>query len=131
MSIRDLTREFRKNQTKAEQIFWKNVRNRKINGNRFLRQYPIRFDTEGVKCFFVADFFCAKAKLVVEIDGKIHDNQKEYDEYRTHIINNLGYRVVRFKNYEVLNNFPSVINKLKPISVTPLLRGKQERGWLE
>lgn len=113
MSIRELTRELRKNQTKAENIFWDNVRNRKLNGYKFLRQYPIRFKIGGVRCFFVADFLCAKAKLVVEIDGGIHDKQKEYDECRTHIINNLGYRVIRFKNYEVLHNFPSVINKLQ------------------
>jgi len=62
--------------------------------------------------FFVADFCCAKIKLIVEIDGKIHDNQKEYDEYRTYILNNLGYKIIRFKNHEILHNFPLVVKKL-------------------
>ena len=113
MSIKELTRELRRNQTKTEQIFWEKVRNRRFNGSKFLRQYPIRFEIDRMKKFFVADFCCMKIKLIVEIDGKIHDKQKEYDEYRSYILNNLDYKIVRFKNHEVLHNFPSVIKKLE------------------
>jgi len=55
----------------------------------------------GKKRFFIADFYCARLKLVLEIDGKIHERQKDYDQLRTFIINQLGIRVVRVTNEAV------------------------------
>ena len=51
--------------------------------------------------FFIADFYCAEKKLVIEVDGKIHDFQKDYDERRDEILTNMGLKVIRFKNKEV------------------------------
>lgn len=97
----DTARNLRRKQTPSESIVWEIVRNRQINGKKFLRQHPIRFMYHGRKRFFVADFYCAKLKLVLEIDGKIHERQKDYDELRTFIINQLGIRVVRVTNEAV------------------------------
>ena len=83
-----LCRELRKNQTKIESIFWEAVRNRKFRNLKFNRQYPVFFDYYGKLRFFIADFYCYEYSLVVEIDGKIHDYQKEHDFYRTYIMNN-------------------------------------------
>ena len=64
--------------------------------------------------FYIADFYCHEKKLVIELDGKIHDNQKEYDEYRTFLINQLGIRVHRIKNEE-LKDIQAVTAKIKAL----------------
>lgn len=120
MSSKKLARMLRKNQTPAEQVFWEKVRNRKFQGVKFLRQHPIRFHYFGTRRFFVADFYCAQAKLIIEIDGKIHEKQKEYDQYRTYLLNTLGFKVIRFTNDEILNQMNVVLNKLHPIIIPPL-----------
>jgi very-short-patch-repair endonuclease len=67
----------------------------------------------GKKRFFVDDFYCAEKKIIIEIDGKIHENQVDYDSLRDHLINEMGIRVVRIKN-EDLADIPALIEKLKP-----------------
>ena len=101
----------RNNKTRAEQIFWGIVRNRQVINHKFLQQHPIYFEYEGKERFFVADFYCAKKKLIIEIDGSIHEKQKECDELRTAILNENKYTVIRFKNDELLDQ-ASVIKKL-------------------
>jgi leucyl-tRNA synthetase len=76
-------RQLRKNMTPEEKLLWKNLRNRKFFGLKFLRQHPIVYDTINNKpLFFVPDFYCAEKRTIIEIDGKIHDFQKEYDKRR-------------------------------------------------
>ena len=87
--------------TVAEQIVWELVRNRKLDGKKFLRQHKIihenSFDSFQ---FFIADFYCAEEKLIVELDGGIHEVQVEYDNWRTSVLVELGLRVLRLKNDE-------------------------------
>ena len=98
-------RKLRRNSTEAENTLWEAVlRKRKLRGYKFLRQKPIQF--------FILDFYCSKLLLAIEVDGKIHDNRKEYDEERTFILNSLGIKVLRYKNSEVLNNLDDVAKKL-------------------
>ena len=111
--FRCVVRELRKNQTNSEKIFWNAVRNRKVCGKRIIRQFPITYNEDGISGFFVADFYCSEKKLVIEIDGESHRDKKEYDEYRTEVINDLGMTVVRFKSREVENNLDSVIKRLR------------------
>ena len=106
-------RKLRKNPTKAEVIFWEKVRNKKINGKKILRQKPFVVDYENTKRFFVADFYCAEKKLIIEIDGKIHDKQKENDQYRDFLLQKKGLKILRFKNEEVLHDIDFVIAKIK------------------
>ena len=112
-------RELRKNSTKAEQVFWERVRNRKFEGKKFNRQFPIFYDLYGKETFFIADFYCHEEKLVIELDGKIHDYTKEQDKLRTGIINLLGIRVIRFKNEEVEQNIENVMLKISKIMTHP------------
>ena len=116
--IKEAVRSLRKNATPAECKFWQNVRNKKIDGIRFYRQFPIEFEIDGRKRFFIADFYCKQHKLVVEIDGGIHELQPEYDAYRSLIIEQLGLRVIRFTNDEVRFESDKVIEKLKD-NLTP------------
>ena len=113
--IRDVCRRFRKNQTKGEKAFWKVVRNRQIEGYKILRQYPIKFEWNNQIRFFIADFYCHETKLVIEIDGGIHETQKEYDKMREQIINLLGFQVIRFSNDEVLYHIKEVVEKFRNV----------------
>jgi very-short-patch-repair endonuclease len=112
-TIKEIVRRLRQKSTPVEKIIWKLVRNNQINGLKVIRQYPIAFNYNGKRRFFVADFYCHKYKLVVELDGKIHENQKERDELRTYIINQLGRKVVRFTNEEIGQDVGLVTEKLK------------------
>lgn len=97
-----LARELRKNQTDSEKKFWRIVRNRRFDGIKFLRQHPLIYKNfNGNLSFYISDFYCAEYKLVVELDGKIHDSQKEYDEQRDLIIREMGLKVLRIKNEEL------------------------------
>ncbi len=116
-SIYDLAkmtaRNLRKRQTIAEEILWTILRNRGFLGKKFYRQYPIVFEYLSRKKFYVADFYCHENKLIIEVDGKNHDYQKEYDKLRSYIINELGIRVVRFKNEEIESEIEKVLGGLK------------------
>ena len=111
--IREVCRRFRKNQTEGEKTLWKVVRNRQIEGYKILRQYPISFKWNDQIRFFIADFYCHQMKLVIEIDGGIHETQKEYDVIREKIIDQLGYRIIRFSNEDILNNLDYVLIQLR------------------
>jgi primosomal protein N' (replication factor Y) len=103
--ITKLAQDFRKNPTSEEEFLWEILRNRKLDNTKFRRQYPI--------WRYIADFYCSELKLVIELDWKIHDKQKEYDEIRDEIISNQWIRILRVKNEELRNNLDSVINKIK------------------
>ncbi len=115
ISIIEICRELRKNSTPAEKLFWQTVRNRQVKGYKFNRQSPIIFEIDNIKRFFVADFYCHQLQLVIEIDGGIHEKQKDYDKLRTSVIKVLGMNIVRFTNQEVLNNIDDVVEKLENI----------------
>jgi very-short-patch-repair endonuclease len=102
-------RELRRDMTPAEKIFWEELRANKL-GVHFRRQQVI--------AGFIVDFYCHKAGLVVEVDGDIHDLQKEEDARRERALSELGLRIVRFRNDEVLKNVSVVATKIqKMISV--------------
>jgi very-short-patch-repair endonuclease len=110
--ITETVRLLRRDQTSSENILWQILRNRKFEGKKFVRQHPIKVEYQGKIRFFIADFYCHEKKLVIELDGKIHEKQKEYDEYRTLMINQLGIQVYRIKNEE-LKNLAVVTAKLQ------------------
>jgi very-short-patch-repair endonuclease len=106
-------RDLRKNQTEAEKLFWKVVHDRKFNGKKFYRQYPIFHDISGRETFFVADFYCYREKLVIELDGNIHQYKLKEDNLRTEIINQLGIKVIRFKNKEIISDIEKVLKEIE------------------
>lgn len=114
--ITEIARDLRKNQTMSEALLWEALRGRKLAGKKFLRQHPIRFELDGRSRFFIADFYCYEEKLVVEVDGKIHMRQKDYDDARSAIIRNLGMKVVRFGNEEVQRDLESVLDRIRTYS---------------
>jgi leucyl-tRNA synthetase len=97
-------RELRASLTDSEKRLWKELRNRKLSGYKFLRQHPIIYRSflEGSN-YFIADFYCDLKKVVIELDGPIHDTTVEYDEFRNSEMENLGLHVLRLKNEELLD----------------------------
>jgi very-short-patch-repair endonuclease len=108
--------------TEAEEVLWKKLRRKQINGLQFRRQHPYGM--------FILDFYCYKANLAIEVDGIIHDYRKEYDRERDEFIRHTGINVLRFTNKEVINNTDHVveeitvfINNLHSIAPSPLGEG--------
>ena len=102
LSITELSRQLRRNFTESENLLWQELRNRKLGGYKFNRQFPIIYnEAYGKKDFFILDFYCAEKKIAIELDGSVHDNQPEYDRDRDLILLDLGIRVVRYKNEDV------------------------------
>ena len=95
-----LARVLRKTMTKEERHLWYD----------FLREYPIRFSRQKVLGRYIADFYCAAAKLVIELDGSAHytDEGEEYDKNRTRFLEEYGLRVIRIPNNEIISNFKGV-----------------------
>ena len=104
--LKEKVKEYRKNPTEAEAILWENLRDHKL-GYHIRRQHVIYK--------FIVDFVCLEKRLVIEIDGSIHDepDEREKDELRTKILNDLGFRVIRFINDEVKYSIEEVLNKIK------------------
>lgn len=93
-------KELRKDATEQEKCLW----------YKYLSQYPVRFQRQKTIGRFIADFYCAKAKLAIELDGSQHfsDEGKAYDESRTAGLEEYGITVIRFSNAEVDRHFESV-----------------------
>jgi len=114
LSIIDLCRELRQRETPAERLLWQYLRNRKFYGRKFLRQHPICVEnTFGRSLYYIPDFYCHEAKLVIEADGPIHLLKQDYDANRNLVLSSLGLTVIRFNNDEVLNDLQTVLNKIK------------------
>lgn len=97
-------RKLRHDSTEAEQILWKEIRNRKL-GAKFIRQYSI----DG----YVMDFYCPSARVGVEIEGGIHKSRKIYDAYREKYLNAFRIKILKFSNEEVLRDLNKVILTIK------------------
>jgi len=112
--ITTFCRQLRNNPTIAEKILWEEIRKRNIGGEKFLRQFPI-FIIQGYnrKTFYIADFYCAKYKLVIEVDGPIHLLKKEYDHNRDIVMKEWGFAVLRFTNDEVFDDLDNVVMKIE------------------
>jgi very-short-patch-repair endonuclease len=94
--------ELRNNMTLAEIKLWEELQKKEIFKARWKRQHPV-----GI---FVVDFYCHKYKLAIEVDGDIHlqEEVREHDDGRSHDIEKLGIRILRFKNQEVFEEIESV-----------------------
>jgi len=106
-------RNLRQNMTGEERLLWLNLRDRKFMGLKFLRQRPFVYQViNNEPRFFVADFYCDEKKLIIEVDGTIHDFQKEEDQYREEILKSLDLNVLRIKNEEFADVL-SVLDKIR------------------
>lgn len=100
-------KQLRQEMTEAEKVLWEQLRARRFLNLKFRRQHPI--------LGFIADFYCHKYKLIVEVDGKYHekDDVEYHDSERTKELNNNGFSVIRFSNKEILNGLDRVLARLR------------------
>ena len=97
-------KELRRGMTETEKILWDNLRGNQLNGLHFRRQQVI----EG----YITDFYCHAARLVIEVDGSIHDSQKEEDQKRELVLKSRGLKIIRFKNEEVNADLQGVLTRI-------------------
>ena len=97
-------RQLRKHSTGPERTLWKELRNRQFEGYKFRRQYPVGP--------YIADFVCREQRVIVELDGSHHQAQIEDDQARTGFLESAGYRVVRFRNDQVLRETQAVLQAI-------------------
>lgn len=96
----------RKRETEAEKILWQKLSNKQL-GVKFRRQHPLYR--------FIVDFYCHELRLVIELDGSVHDiaEQADYDQFRTMLIHQLDIKVIRFGNDEVFDDLDKVLEAIR------------------
>lgn len=102
--LKPLAREMRHEPTQAERKLWQAIRAHQIAQAHFRRQHPIER--------FIVDFCCHDARLVIEVDGEIHQYTQEEDKLRQEFLESLGFRVLRFTNEEVLSDINTVVEAI-------------------
>ena len=102
-----LAKQLRKEQTKWENDLW----------YKFLRSYPLRFQRQKAIGDYIVDFYCAKAKLVIELDGYYHTTVSQFneDKERSEFLTKMELKVIRFKNEEIEHDFKRVCNRIDHI----------------
>jgi very-short-patch-repair endonuclease len=108
---KQFARFLRKDATIVENIVWGILRNRKFNNLKFRRQHEING--------FIVDFYCHELRLAIEIDGKIHEKQKDYDKLREELIENEGVPFIRVTNEEVMRDINILLEKIKLMKIHP------------
>ncbi len=105
-SLKPAARELRKNMTDAEKLLWSKIRGKQIKGAQFYRQKTIGN--------FIVDFYCRRAKFVIEVDGGQHyeEGGEKRDKERDEYLQSLGLKVLRFTNIEVLKNIEGVVGEI-------------------
>ncbi len=106
--LKPLVQEKRKKPTPAEQRLWLSLRNSGVGGFKFRRQHTMEP--------FIVDFYCAEARLVVEVDGPIHDTQVEEDRFRQEMLEACGLTVIRFTNEEVQTKLGVVLTSIRDVA---------------
>ncbi|MCK5400115.1 MAG: endonuclease domain-containing protein [Flavobacteriaceae bacterium] len=105
--LKEFRRKLRNNPTKAESLLWKALRKSQLEDRKFRRQQSIEN--------FIVDFCCPTEKLIVEVDGEVHNNfiNNEYDFKRTELLNKLGYKIIRFTNEDIYKSLELVLEAIK------------------
>ncbi|WP_299556161.1 endonuclease domain-containing protein [Seonamhaeicola sp.] len=105
--LKEKRADLRKTLTPAEAFLWKHLKARQFEGRRFNRQHSIKN--------YIVDFYCAKEKLIIELDGEGHTNTlaEERDRERTRVLEELGYTVIRFENKMIFENLASVFMEIR------------------
>ena len=117
----EFARQMRHEPAPTEELMWQLLRNRRLSGFRFRRQHPIPP--------YIADYYCAVAKLVVELDGESHVGAEEYDRIREQSFRSQGYRVLRFLNSDVFDVEEMVVENIyqacvEGVKANPLVQHK-------
>lgn len=114
--IKWAARELRKNMTHAEKLLWREIQKEKL-WKSFQKQKPIFVykETSWWKRYIIADFVCLEEKLIIEIDGNIHDLPEvlELDQHKEDLLKARWYKVIRFRNEEIQTNMQEVLEVIQ------------------
>ena len=102
--MHERAKKLRREMTPAEKILWKQLKGNRLNGLHFRRQQIVHG--------YFADFYCHQHELIVELDGGIHEFQKDYDADREEYLVALGFRIMRFTNEEINNDLRDVLQRI-------------------
>ena len=104
--LEERRKELRKKLTPAEATLWKSLQKKQLKGRKFRRQHSIQN--------FIVDFYCPSEKLVIELDGAVHLDfaQQNYDFERARILEELGFKVIRFENKLIFESLPEVLEEI-------------------
>jgi very-short-patch-repair endonuclease len=102
--LKPLARQMRTEPTLAEKLLWQRLNNKQLQGFKFRRQQVIDR--------FIVDFYCHEIKLVIEVDGKVHNYTQVEDGIRQEFLESLGLRVLRFNNQDVLLRIEGVLEEI-------------------
>jgi len=100
-----LAQKMRKNLTPCEEILWDKLKEKRLNGCKFRRQHPVYR--------YILDFYCHEKKLAIEVDGNIHINQYDQDEFRDKYLESIGIKTIRVTNDEIFADINKVLTKIK------------------
>jgi very-short-patch-repair endonuclease len=101
----ELAKKMRVNLTPAEQTLWNELKENKLDGYKFRNQHPLYR--------YILDFYCIKKRLAIEIDGDIHKQRHDYDEYRDEFLSSFGIITLRFNNQDVINNINIILKTIR------------------
>jgi len=104
-NLKHLSRKLRNNSTLSEALLWQHIKNRQIEGYKFLRQKPIDD--------YIVDFFCRELMLAVEVDGVSHEYKMESDLDRQRRLESLGIKTIRFMDIDIKKNMDGVLKLLR------------------
>lgn len=104
--LEDRRKELRKNLTPAEATLWKHLQRKQLKGRKFRRQHSIKN--------YIVDFYCSSERLIIELDGAVHLDfaQQNYDNERTQILQDLGFKILRFENKMIFENLSEVLEEI-------------------
>jgi very-short-patch-repair endonuclease len=102
--VQTRARQLRQEQTASEALLWEQLRDRRLAGYKFRRQHPLGR--------FVVDFYCAEKRLIVELDGPVHDRQHERDATREAALRSQGYQLIRFTNAAINSDLAGVCQRI-------------------
>ncbi len=95
----------RNNLTPGERLLWERLKSKQLEGYKFRCQHPIYR--------YILDFYCDEKLLAIEVDGNVHKERKDYDEYRDDFLKSLGIQTMRFDNDKIMKNIDSVLVAIK------------------
>ena len=117
-SVKGAARQMRKEPTRSESLLWSALRNRRLASHKFRRQHPVGR--------FILDFYCDEERLAVEVDGPVHETQRQADGERQQILESMGIRFLRLPAALVVGYLPAALAAI-PRALTP---GPSPAGWL-
>jgi very-short-patch-repair endonuclease len=125
-NIKELGKALRKRPTDAEQLLWRHLRMKQMEGLKFRRQQPIDH--------YIADFVCFENRIIIEVDGGQHAAEGNKDKERDSYVQQLGFKVLRFWNNEVFQNITGVLEVIRenclshpPLNPLPSREGKKKQ----